>query len=75
MLPQLIGLLDDKDAYVVFWVAKVIGCLGGEGKPALPKLEKLSATGEFRSESKSHLDAVDAAIKQIRGVEGEKQLP
>jgi hypothetical protein len=74
LVDKLINLMSDEDKQVRFWVAVALGDLGPQATPAIPALEKarkededfLKKIGGGRS-GIWVMDAVDVALKKIRG--------
>jgi len=68
-IDALMGLLDDHEAYVRLWAASALGCTGGKGAAAIPRLERLKAeflASEAAGFSSDPLPgAVDKAIERI----------
>ncbi|MEP6671578.1 MAG: hypothetical protein ABJF10_20615 [Chthoniobacter sp.] len=66
---QLIALLDDKNEWVIYMDALILGELGNDARQALPKLEKLKLILSRRTGPRigpDVLDGVGYAIEQIK---------
>ena len=64
LLDPLIGLLDDKAGWVVYWVSMSIGVMGKDGHKALPKLVEL-LNNIPETMGKSRRSGIELAIKRI----------